>query len=393
MNILSIETSCDETGVSLVNCTLKDDTYTFNVKADNLLSQAKLHAEYGGVFPSLAKREHAKAIIPLIKKTLTEAGINTVTSPQKTGSVESASLLETAKVLLEREPETAEELSSLLNIDVDQIDAIAITVGPGLAPALWVGVNTARALATIWNKPLIPVNHMHGHIFSALFPQKKMYELPALTLLVSGGHTEILSLDKNLELRFLGGTRDDAIGEAFDKAARVLDLGYPGGPLISRLAEEAREKSITCETKLPRPMISDDSYDVSYSGLKTALLYLHRDNPAQSKDEVHALAREFEDAALDVILSKTQKALETGEFKSLVVGGGVIANNELRRRLADLSEEFSLPLYLPEQRLTTDNSLMIAVAAFIATNNGKTKLSDPTSVSANANLDSYFYIK
>lgn len=389
MNILSIETSCDETGVSLVNCSLVRDTYSFEIKADNLLSQAKLHAEYGGVFPSLAKREHAKAIIPLIAKTLSEAKI---LRHKNIMSEEAASRLKAAQSFLEREPETAEELEKLINFDVSDIDAIAVTVGPGLAPALWVGVNTARALATLWQKPIIPVNHMHGHIFSALFPQSKMYELPALALLVSGGHTEILQLDENLDLKLLGGTRDDAIGEAFDKAARVLDLGYPGGPLISALAKTARENTPTNSMQkpfLPRPMMTDGSLDVSYSGLKTALLYHVRDNPIEDEKARADLAREFEDAALDVIIAKVKKALETNEFRSLVVGGGVIANTELRRRLELLAKEFSLPLYLPEQKLTTDNSLMIAVAAFVTLENGKVALrNDPEKIAAQANMGS-----
>jgi len=387
MNILAIETSCDETGISLVNCEPTDGEYSFVVQANNLLSQASLHAEFGGVFPSLAKREHAKAIVPLIEKTLQDAKLE---NKNKSNS----ELLKEARSFLNREVTVAEELKGLTTFDVSSIDAIAVTAGPGLAPALWVGVNTARALATLWQKPLIPVNHMHGHVFSALFPKNKMYELPSLVLLVSGGHTELLSLDENLTLEFLGGTRDDAIGEAFDKAARVLDLGYPGGPEISRLAIEARELGLSSETKLPRPMMTNDSYDVSYSGLKTALLYHVRDNPIHTTAERQVLAREFENAALDVILSKVKRALETGKFKSLAVGGGVIANTELRRRLKLLSEEFSLPLYLPEQALTTDNSLMIAVAAFVATVSEKTV---PTQnldwVVANANLNSTEYIK
>lgn len=388
MNILSIETSCDETGVSLVSCKLEKDNYSFEVRADNLLSQVELHAEYGGVFPSLAKREHAKAIIPLIEKTLTEAGFSAHNNDPHLGKTE---LLTKAKQFLEREPETATELRRLQNYDVSGIDAIAVTVGPGLAPALWVGVNTARALSVLWEKPLIPVNHMHGHIFSSLFPNNSMYELPVLAVLVSGGHTEILSLDENLDLQLLGATRDDAIGEAFDKAARLLDLGYPGGPIISKLASSARDDSIESEAKLPRPMISDNTCDMSYSGLKTALLYHLRESPIKNEEDKKAIAREFEDAALDVIVAKIKRAFETDNFRSLVIGGGVIANIELRRRLKLLSDELSLPLYLPEKSLTTDNSLMIAVAGFVALKNSKIEMLQTEDLVANANLESTTY--
>src|SRR5690606_33591632 len=248
MNMLSIETSCDETGISLVNCSLEDDTYVFNVRSNNLLSQARLHAEYGGVFPSLAKREHAKAIVPLIEKTLLEAGLDR-------SEERNSKNLEKAREFLDREEETARELEKLASFDVESIEAVAVTVGPGLAPALWVGVNTARALATLWEKPLIPVNHMHGHLFSSLFPHSEMFKTPALGLLISGGHTELLELTSDLSIEMLGSTRDDAIGEAFDKAARLLELGYPGGALISKEAAKHREKFPNHASKLfPRPM-------------------------------------------------------------------------------------------------------------------------------------------
>lgn len=394
MNILSIETSCDETGVSLVSCNLTDDKYSFDVRSDNLLSQAKLHAEYGGVFPSLAKREHAKAIVPLIIKTLKEAGVALEVKEANIGPQERSSRLERAKGFLDREPEVAAELEQLEDVDTSTIDAIAITVGPGLAPALWVGVNTARALSELWKKPLIPVNHMHGHLFSALFPTSKMFETPALGLLVSGGHTEILKLNEDLSIEILGATRDDAIGEGFDKAARLLGLGYPGGALISKEAREHRIEHPDHTSKLlPRPMEQDDSLDVSYSGLKTALLYHIRDNPIENKVDSQLLAREFEDAALDVILSKVRKALQSDEYRSLTVGGGVIANIELRKRLELLSRDFSVPLYLPEQKLTTDNSLMIAVAAFVSIKNEKLRTLSAEHVEANANLGSDQFIK
>jgi N6-L-threonylcarbamoyladenine synthase len=382
MNILSIETSCDETGVSLVKCSQEKETYRFEVLGNNLVSQADLHATFGGVFPSLAKREHAKAIIPLIEKTLRDAGVDDSRHEGKS--------LDSARVFLEREPKVAEALERLTTYETDAIDAIAVTIGPGLAPALWVGVNTARALSELWDKPLLPTNHMHGHIFSSLFPSSEMFTFPALALLVSGGHTELLKIEHALSIEILGSTRDDAIGEAFDKAARLLGLGYPGGAVVSEEAKKHREAHPDYMSKLlPRPMMKDSSFDVSYSGLKTALLYYLRDNPIQHASELSELAREFEDAALDVIVSKTEKALETGLFASLAVGGGVIANTELRRQLTALASSLSLPLYIPEMSLTTDNSLMIAVAAFVANQNEKTHAhTDLEQMEVQANMSS-----
>lgn len=386
MNILSIETSCDETGISLVKCSEEKGEYRFKVLGNNLVSQADLHASFGGVFPSLAKREHAKAIIPLIEKTLKDAGVENSRDEQKN--------LDSAKVFLEREPETREALERLTSYKTESIDAIAVTIGPGLAPALWVGVNTARALSRLWDKPLIPTNHMHGHIFSSLFPASGMFNLPALALLVSGGHTELLKIEPGLLIEILGSTRDDAIGEAFDKAARLLGLGYPGGALVSKEAKKHREKYHAHESRLfPRPMMKDDTFDVSYSGLKTAVLYYLRDNPIQSTDELSLIAREFEDAALDVVVHKTEKALKTGSFASVAIGGGVIANTELRKRLAHLTDSLTIPLHIPEMDLTTDNSLMIAVAAFVANQHSKTDTrTELEQIEVQANMSSaHFY--
>jgi N6-L-threonylcarbamoyladenine synthase len=383
MNILSIETSCDETGVSFVCGAKEGDEYSFVTLANNLLSQAKLHAEYGGIFPSLAKREHAKAIIPLIEKTLIEAGV-------RRSAKKETNRLEAARVFLEREPETAEALEVLADFDMSAVDALAVTVGPGLAPALWVGVNTVRALSALFEKPIIPVNHMQGHLYSPLYPKSKMFELPALALLVSGGHTELLRLDESLKITELGATRDDALGEAFDKAARLLNLEYPSGALLAKEAQKHRDAHSDHTSALfPRPMIESNSFDVSYSGLKTALLYFLRDNPIEDDADKERIAREFEDAALDCIVAKVKKALEEKEVRSLVVGGGVIANTELRKRLASLSKTFSLPLYIPEMELTTDNSLMIAVAGFVTVTNGlQTLITDPSRIEALANLGS-----
>ncbi|MDZ7726025.1 MAG: tRNA (adenosine(37)-N6)-threonylcarbamoyltransferase complex transferase subunit TsaD [Candidatus Campbellbacteria bacterium] len=379
MRILSIETSCDETGVSIVDCDLENEEYKFEALANNLLSQVKLHAEYGGVFPSLAKREHTKAMIPLLIKTLREAKLGE--------NSDHSSRLKEAQKYLDREPEISDRLKEISAFNAETIDAVSVTVGPGLAPALWVGVNSAKALATLWDKPIIPVNHMHGHIFSGLFPQSEPYEAPTLSLLVSGGHTEILKIDEDLSMYTLGSTRDDAIGEAFDKAARLLELGYPGGPEISKLASLHREKFPEYKSELfPRPMKSDESLDVSYSGLKTALLYQLENNKEDRPLDKEQISREFEDAALDVIVAKVERALEDDAYRSLVAGGGVIANKELQRRLQDLSEKFSIPLHIPKPELTTDNALMIAVASYVLFKNKKISAIETEKISAQANL-------
>lgn len=382
MNILAIETSCDETGVALVSCSHKGEEVTFETQANALLSQTKTHAEFGGVFPSVAKREHTKALIPLIGRVLKET--NTPTD----ATVDHITLVQ-AKKLLEREPRMHKGLEDLARYDVAHLDAIAVTVGPGLAPALWVGVNTARALSVLWNKPVIPVNHMHGHLYSAVYPSGALFEHPALALLVSGGHTEFLILHEDLSIEMVGSTRDDAIGEAFDKAARIIDLGYPGGPEIARLAQTAREKELVSPVSLPRPMIDDGSLDVSYSGLKTALLYHTRNYPIQNERERAALAREFENAALDTVVAKTRRALELYPSSSLVIGGGVIANSELRRRLRECAQEYDIPIHLPIADTTTDNALMIAVAAYIDTTYTKIPLRHNVEhIAAIANLSS-----
>ena len=240
MKILAIETSCDETAVALLNANGDRHGATFDILGNALNSQIDIHREYGGVFPALAKREHAKNLVPLLEKALLEANLLT---PGVTAFPEDV------RALLEREQELATALASLFSrIAMPEIDAIAVTHGPGLEPALWVGVNLARVLATVWEKPLIGVNHMEGHLISALaeLTEKKMSiaetPLPLLGLLISGGHTELVCMEEWLSYSLIGETRDDAVGEAFDKVARMMDLPYPGGPEVSNLAERARER-------------------------------------------------------------------------------------------------------------------------------------------------------
>ncbi|MDE2021723.1 MAG: tRNA (adenosine(37)-N6)-threonylcarbamoyltransferase complex transferase subunit TsaD, partial [Patescibacteria group bacterium] len=271
------------------------------------------------------------------------------------------------------------------------IDIIAVTAGPGLEPALWVGINFAKALALVWKKPFVAVNHMEGHVMAALASRHyaappsvgsgaraaleiKDVAMPVLALLISGGHTELVVMKKWLEYELVGQTRDDAVGEAFDKVARMLALPYPGGPEISRLAEIARSEiarsnlaqGSTLRYKLPRPMIDSATCDFSFAGLKTAVLYLLKNGPAISEKDKKHVAHEFENAVADVLWKKTSRALEETRAKTLVIGGGVSANKHIRRVFAKKMKEMhaDVTLRIPSASLTTDNAIMIALAGF-----------------------------
>jgi len=383
MKILAIETSCDETAVSIVECTGDLASPHFEVLAESLISQVALHAEFGGVVPNLAKREHAKNLVPLLKEALAKAGL-----PSKSRQAFSEKEAADIRELCAREPELAENIISELDgVAIPAVDLIAVTQGPGLEPALWVGINFAKALKGIWNIPAIGINHMEGHIVSALAHDAKGkggLEFPAIALLISGGHTELVLAEQFGKYRIVGQTKDDAVGEAYDKVARILDLPYPGGPEVARLAEIAREenadggsKKISTRRPLPRPMISTPDFDFSFSGLKTAVLYAVRDikkmenvddtaSPETTEGWKKEIALEFEEAASDVLLAKTEKAIEKFGAKTLIVGGGVIANAYIRGRLEALGHE-GLAVRIPEIRLATDNATMIAFAASIAT--------------------------
>jgi N6-L-threonylcarbamoyladenine synthase len=270
--------------------------------------------------------------------------------------------------------------------DIPPIDRIAVTEGPGLEPALWVGINFARMISALWSIPVIPVNHMEGHIVGSLLDQEKAVQrswqalkalkFPAVALLISGGHTELVRIEKaserasgmfgRLHYSVIGRTKDDAVGEAFDKAARLLGLPYPGGPRISGLSAEAKEKGIVSTVKLPRPMLHSHSLDFSFSGLKTAVLYAVRDNtrPDGTLDDAFkkGLAREFEEAVAETLETKLKSAIEDISARSMIVGGGVSANKMLRERFMAISKEYDIPIYLPSQHISGDNALMIALA-------------------------------
>jgi len=374
MRILSIETSCDETALSILEAEGMIESPTFKVLGNALLSQVKIHEQYGGVYPMLAKREHSRNLIPLLKKMLEESGFGI----SKLEASISKEKIDQIKTILNREPELLEQFLELIpTLSKPPIDLVVVTQGPGLEPALWVGVNFAKALSFIWDIPLLPVNHMEGHIASVLLGQNKSdnfkfqiskkVEFPLLALLVSGGHTELILAKQWGEYRKIGETKDDAVGEAFDKVARILGLPYPGGPQISHLADEDRKTHLVSlsQYKLPRPMIHSKDLHFSFSGLKTAVLYMVEKIPELTEDIKRSVAREFEDAAIDVLISKTKKALEETGAQNLIVAGGVSANRFLRESFEKFTKENNITLYIPELSLSTDNAIMIALAGFI----------------------------
>ena len=394
MRILGIETSCDETAVCLIEADGSfDDSFQYTVLGNALLSQIAIHAPYGGVFPNLAKREHAKNLVPLLQQALAH-----VSTPQ--GFTLGGDLKE-IRHILEREPELFEQLEVFLKTHgKPEIDAIAVTYGPGLEPALWVGVNFARALSTIWNVPIVATNHLEGHIAMAAMhsepsklpvPSSKFefkgtlesFEFPALALLISGGHTELDLVREWPRFETIGETRDDAVGEAFDKVARMMGLPYPGGPGISRLAAEARKDEVLSSEKLPRPMIHEDNFDFSFSGLKTAVLRLVKDKEL-TEGEKMAMAREFEDAATEVLVRKTLRAVDEYDARTVIVGGGVSANVHIKSELKKALDERGVRFLVPPQEYATDNALMIALAGYFHAKNGE--FADPATLRANGNL-------
>ncbi len=361
MRILAIETSCDETAVSIVETTGEFPHATYRVLGNALYSQVEVHKEYGGVYPNLAKREHARTLVPMLKKALDEANIEIGDADPLVGDARNE-----IEMLLMREGTMANDLIMFAEIvGVPDIDLIAVTEGPGLEPALWVGVNFAKALAMLWKKPLIGINHMEGHVVSSLYENGALrpVEFPLLSLLISGGHTELVLAHDWGHYELVGQTRDDAVGEAFDKVARLLGLPYPGGPEISRLARQAREEGVVSTIALPRPMRASNDCDFSFSGLKTAVMYAVKEKGALSETDRLMLAREFEDAATDVLVAKTLRAADVTGAHTVAVGGGVSANSFIRESLARALALHGIAPLFPERALSTDNAVMIALAA------------------------------
>ena len=391
MIILGIETSCDETAVSIINVEKIGAKTLIKVLGNQLFSQIAIHAQYGGVFPMMAKRSHSENILPLFLECLKEAKL--FQEEKKELSEEKISTVET---ILEKEFELAKKLLDFAkNVSAPKIDAIAVTQGPGLEPALWVGLNFAKAISWLWNIPLIPTNHMEGHIFAGLMQKSDNNyevttpEMPAIALLVSGGHTQLV-LSKSLqEYKVVGETRDDAVGEAFDKVARIIGLPYPGGPKISKLAEKERLENPDKKTSypLPRPMIHSKDLNFSFSGLKTSVLYTVKKIPELTEKIKQEIAKEFEDSVVDVLVTKTKSAVEQCGAKTLVLGGGVSANKEIRKKLAELAKEMGITFFVPEISASTDNSLMIAAAGFFNFNNQKPYSGEDMKANGNLTLN------
>lgn len=400
MKILAIETSCDETAIAIMEATGTMEQAELVVKGNALYSQAKKHAAFGGVYPSLAKREHAANLVPLCELALKEAGMHTTAR-----TALSSETLQFLEQVLVREPGLGamcvRMLSTLTRPDVD---AIAVTQGPGLEPALWVGINFARALSHVWGVPILPVNHLEGHLLASVVsgvgtsdqPFKLgQVSFPLLGLILSGGHTEFVHATAWGTYEVIGSTRDDSIGEAFDKVARLLGLPYPGGPEISRVAARARPSLNRGEVlagvqlaALPRPMLHADNLDFSFSGLKTAVKYQIRDLGELSDSVRNRIAAEFEHAVTDVVVAKTRKALEAYPVHAFVLGGGVSANQYIREALEGLfSKMADAPaLLLPAAGLSTDNAVMIGMAGYVAHFCGVQALSANDELRASGNL-------
>lgn len=366
MRLLAIETSCDETAVCIIEATGDVSSLAYKVLGNALYSQVEVHKEYGGVFPNLAKREHSKNLVPIMLDALRQA---TLLSPAAKPSA-TKEQLDTLKTLLEREPELFARLMLFFaQYEKPPIDAIAVTHGPGLEPALWVGINFAKALSLVWNIPIVPVNHMEGHVVMSAAKDDTLLpvQFPALALLISGGHTELVHMSAWFAYERIGVTRDDAVGEAFDKVARLLGLSYPGGPEISKRAARAREQNLKAPFTLTRPMLKSKDLDFSFSGVKTAVRKeVEALGGAQElSDELKdAVSLEFEDTVADVFVAKVRDAIESHGSKTLIVGGGVAANRSIKARLAALAAEYEITFLVCEPHDATDNALMIALAGY-----------------------------
>lgn len=377
MKILGIETSCDETAVAVIEMSGPKQRPRIKILSNAVLSQIPLHQKFGGVVPNLAKREHQRNLVPILLKALGEARLLKSKSKNQKSKIQIKIQKETEKIL-EREPELLKRFKkNVLSLAAPRIDAIAVTVGPGLEPALWTGVNFVRALSYFWRKPIIPVNHLEGHIYTVMLgdhPAMKRWfrlvplKLPALILIVSGGHTELVLMKGFGHYSIIGETRDDAAGEAFDKVAKMLGMKYPGGPEVAAAAAKFKVTSPKFKVTFPRPMVNSNDFDFSFSGLKTAVLYFLQD--AKKKYPMSILrpviAKEFQDAVVDVLVAKTIRAAKEFHAKSVILGGGVAANTLLRETLRKRAAR-DLPrttLSLPSTELTGDNALMIALAGY-----------------------------
>ncbi len=309
--IFAIESSCDETSASII----KNGSVEI---ATVVLSQMDIHARYGGVVPEIASRHHIENITMVLEEVLEKA-----------------------------------------NMTMDEIDAIAVTYGPGLIGSLLIGVQAAKTLAYIYNKPLVPVHHIAGHIYANNLV--KPMEFPLIALVISGGHTELIYMKEDYSFEKIGGTLDDAVGEAYDKVARVLDLPYPGGPKIDALALEGKDTY-----PLPLPL-NDDSFDFSFSGIKSAVINLvHNEMQRGNTIRTADLATSFQERVIEILTKKTMHALEKYHVKHLIIAGGVSANKGIRNRFQELCAEKNIELTIPEIKYCTDNAAMIGAAGYYA---------------------------
>lgn len=310
MIILAIESSCDETAMAIVEDGRK-------ILSNTVYTQIAIHTMYGGVVPEVASREHIKKVTYVLDEVLKQA-----------------------------------------NMTLDDIDAVAVTKEPGLIGSLMVGVNTAKTISLCFNKPLIYVNHIHGHIYANYLEED--FTFPLLALVVSGGHTELVLMKDHMEFEILGETLDDAVGEAYDKVARVVNVGYPGGPIIDKMAHIGNPTY-----PLPHIKLSKDSLDFSFSGLKSAVINLcHNANQRGEAIDANNLAASFQNAVIDVLVSKTSKAATMNNVKQVIIAGGVAANKGLRSAMQEAMNNLNIKLTVPQFKYCTDNAAMIAAAGY-----------------------------
>lgn len=324
VNILAIETSCDETAASVLRGQIKSQKPTFGFLSSVVKSQIEIHKKTGGVVPEVAARAHMENILPVTEKALRDA-----------------------------------------KLKLQNINYIAVTSGPGLVVSLIVGTEFAKGLALATGIPLLPTNHMEGHLYSAFGKSPEKIKFPVLSIIVSGGHTMLVLMKDYKHYQVIGNTVDDAAGEAFDKVARLLNLPYPGGPEISRLAQKGK-----VDIKFPRPMIKENNFQFSFSGLKTAVLYYIEKLGKLTAQQKADIAMSFENAVADVLTTKALKAVKKYNCKTIALSGGVAANRKLREELTNMCKENGLVFTVPDFELCTDNAQMIALAAYFNLRSG-----------------------
>lgn len=337
MKILGIESSCDESALSLVE--IKNNK--IKILKNLISSQIEIHKQYGGIVPEVAARCHAENFFPLLDE---------------------------------------------LDIDIARdVDLIAVTYGPGLITSLMIGLELGKTLSYIYKKSLVGINHIEGHIYSNWLTHQELfddkYTLPALAVVISGGHTQMFLMKNYGKYKLLGTTTDDAVGEAYDKVAKILNLGYPGGPIINKLASEYKDKP---SFEFPRPMLNTKDYNLSFSGLKTAVLYKFKDEQRPKNDNLtKEYCRAFEESVCDVLSKKIIKAARDYNVKNIILGGGVSANSSIKNRITNDANKLGIKTYFPELKHTGDNAAMIAITGYFNKKNAK---KNNFKITANSNL-------